>query len=64
MTKQKISVLLNTQIQALARFVESDLSGLCYKFDADHRITKGVGDGGMNDLRRESGFDQAISALN
>lgn len=55
-----ISVLFSTQILALAKHAETHLGAKCFKLDADHRISAGIADGGMSELRQRSGLDKLL----
>lgn len=61
LARRKVSVLFSTQITSLAEQAERDLGAVCFKVDDDHRITRGIGDGGMNELRKRSGLNKLIS---
>mgnify|MGYP003971012423 FL=1 len=57
---QQISVLFSTQITSLAEFAASDLSAMCFKLDDKHRVSEGIGDGGMDRLRKKKGLDKLL----
>lgn len=56
-----VSVLFSTQITRLAESAQSSLGAICLKVNRrTHQLTPGIGDGGMSDLRRTSGFDKLL----
>lgn len=56
--KQKVSTIYNTQLPEVAKYSEQDLGAVCFKFDLDHHVTKGVGKGGANLLAKQIGIDK------
>ncbi|MCL5795070.1 MAG: hypothetical protein M1338_01810 [Patescibacteria group bacterium] len=61
LTKLGVSVIFTTQIQSLALWAHGSLKAQCYKFDDKHKMTPGIGDGGMSDLRKRKGLDRLLS---
>lgn len=59
--RSKISVLFSTQITSLAEFASKNLNTQCFKFDANHKITPGIGKGGMEDLRERIGLNKLLN---
>ncbi len=57
------SILFSTQIMRLAEFSQRELGALCVQFDAKHRITAGIADGGMAELREQMGIDRLLKEL-
>ena len=57
---QEISVLFSTQITSLAEFAQSDLSAMCFQLDEKHRVSEGIGDGGMDKLRKRKGLNKLL----
>lgn len=55
-----VSVIFSTQIQALAKYAQDHLGAKCFQFDRQHRITPGIGDGGLAELRAEKGLDRLL----
>jgi hypothetical protein len=60
--KKGISVLFSTQILGLAKFAETNLGAKCFKLDASHRISAGIADGGMSELRKRSGLNKLLKS--
>lgn len=57
--KSGVSVLFSTQITQLAEYAQNDLGAQCFKVDTKHNITPGIGDGGMNQLRKKMGLTKS-----
>lgn len=55
------SVIFSTQITELARHAEQNLGAQCFTFDLDHRITPGVGRGGIEKLVKQMGMEELLS---
>jgi hypothetical protein len=56
------SVMFNTQITELAEFATTELDALPFKFDANHNITPGIGNGGADLLADRIGLlDELIN---
>lgn len=54
------SVLFSTQITQLAEVARSAFNACCFRFDRKHRISAGIGTGGMKQLRREMGLNRLL----
>jgi hypothetical protein len=57
LNSQHISTLFSTQITGLAKWAETELGAQCFQLTAERQIKPGIGDGGMNQLRQETGID-------
>jgi hypothetical protein len=60
LSKKEISTLFTTQIQGLATHAKDSLGAKCFKFDSKHKISEGIGDGGMQALRKQMGLDKYL----
>jgi len=58
LAEKGVSVVFNTQITSLAEYAQDNLKALCFQLDRRHRIQPGIGDGGMNTLRKTTGLDR------
>ncbi len=63
LSNKNISVLFSTQIQELAEYVKFNLKGICYKLNTNHQMTLGIGDGELDNLRKDSGFDKLLKRI-
>ncbi len=63
LAKKGVSVVFNTQITSLAEYAQRELKALCFQLDRKHRIQPGIGDGGMNILRKATGFNRLLKSL-
>lgn len=63
LAKKEVSVLFNTQIQDLARWAEKDVGAVCLYVDDKRAWRPGIKDGGLNKLRKNTGFDRQLKAL-
>lgn len=58
LSRSGVSVIFSTQIQALAQFASDQLGAKCFQFDDLHNVRPGIGDGGMEHLRKRMGLDR------
>ncbi len=56
-----VSVIFSCQIQKLAQLAQDNLGAKCFQFDRGHRITPGIGDGGLAELRVETGLNRLLT---
>lgn len=59
--RRGVSVIFSTQITDLARYAQLELGAECLQFDAQHRISKGIGTGQLTTLRKTSGLDRYLN---
>ena len=50
LAKSGCSVIFSTQITNLAKYAERNLNAECFTFDLSHRISPGIGSGGIETL--------------
>ncbi|OGZ27608.1 MAG: hypothetical protein A2365_01940 [Candidatus Nealsonbacteria bacterium RIFOXYB1_FULL_40_15] len=55
------SVIFSTQIIDLAKHAQERLGAQCFTFDLDHRISPGVGRGGIEKLMEQIGMKELLS---
>lgn len=60
LAQYKCSILLNTQITELAEYAQDDLEAKCFSFDLEHRISDGIGDGGLDKLMAKIGLSKML----
>ncbi|NCD00725.1 hypothetical protein EOL94_01385 [bacterium] len=59
-SEKGISLIVNSQIIALAEAAQKHYGALCLKVDENHSFQKGIADGGMDKLRKKTGIDKYI----
>ncbi len=60
LTSRGVSIITATQIQTLAQFAEQRLHAIACKVDRSHQITRGISDGGLDDLCEEMGVTELL----
>jgi hypothetical protein len=61
LSRSGASVLFSTQITGLAEYAQDQLRAQCFQFDRRHNVRPGIGQGGMEELTRETGLDALLS---
>ncbi len=55
---RNVSTLFSSQILSLGMRVQEDLGAKCFSLDHNHSLRPGIRGGGIDDLRKRTGFDQ------
>ena len=55
------SLLFTTQITKLAEYAVNKLGGISYQFERDHKMSRGIGDGGLEQLCEERGLSEYLN---
>ncbi|MCB9802982.1 hypothetical protein H6761_03125 [Candidatus Nomurabacteria bacterium] len=63
LARSGVSVIFSTQIMSLAEFARDQLNALCFQLDSKHRLSPGIGDGGMKRLRQRIGVDRFLEEI-
>jgi len=63
LSKRGMSLLFNTQIQDLAQWSHSEVGATCLYIDNNRVWHPGIKDGGLDKLRKTSGFDAKLKAF-
>ena len=58
-----VSVIFSSQILGLVEKACERFNALPYQFDAKHRLSPGIGDGGLDKLLRRTGLDRELVSL-
>lgn len=61
LSRKKCSVMFVTQITQLAEFAHNELNALCFHFDKNGDMQKGIGKGNARILAEEVGLDKYLS---
>ena len=60
-SRQNASLLFTTQITKLAEYSVEELGGISYRFERDHKMFEGIGDGGLEQLCEERGLNEFLT---
>lgn len=61
LSKSSCSIIFSTQILDLAKYAQDELDAQCFNFDLNHRISPGIGGGGIEKLMAEIGIQELLN---